>query len=364
MRHFTSLLVLLFCCTFLEAQDYHFVKSIPFYSPTGVTVDAQDNLYITQFGAFRSGYKITREGVVQTSYTCNNYSNTIAVSSKGLVAVGNEVTGSCYGINFYDTSGTKKSDGLWITTLTMRFGKKDVLYVGRPHGIECYDALDNLRQVGGVSFPQISGEPTLDNVQGIAIDTISNTLYASRRDTIYVIDLNKGKQIKAKLFSPLYKSHGLCLNEKRQLLVADYTNSQVVVMDSLGTILQQIGTNGTGDDQFDLPRHIAVDKSNRMYVTDWNNNRIKVYEHGLLTALDNDKSAIRTKIFPNPAHSSLTVETEREAELRILDLQGEEKWRGAVKNSQTVAVDQLPKGIYVFELSSFGSIKREKVVVY
>ena len=42
--------------------------------------------------------------------------------------------------------------------------------------------------------------------------------------------------------------------------------------------LTQWGSSGTGDGQFNFPYGIAINQSGYVYVTEWNNNRIQVFD--------------------------------------------------------------------------------------
>jgi len=59
-----------------------------------------------------------------------------------------------------------------------------------------------------------------------------------------------------------------------------YRNSRVVKFAADGRFLTQWGTKGTGPGQFDLPHGIAVDARGRVYVADRNNARVQVFDEG------------------------------------------------------------------------------------
>jgi DNA-binding beta-propeller fold protein YncE len=60
--------------------------------------------------------------------------------------------------------------------------------------------------------------------------------------------------------------------------VADSNNGRVVIYDSRGALVGAL-TRGDADSPLGLPRGIAVDDSNRMYVVDASNHTIRVYGH-------------------------------------------------------------------------------------
>jgi hypothetical protein len=61
------------------------------------------------------------------------------------------------------------------------------------------------------------------------------------------------------------------------IYVADYLNNRIQVFDASGTFLLKFGTPGSGDGQFDLPTGVAVDSKGRIYVAEWDNYRIQVF---------------------------------------------------------------------------------------
>jgi NHL repeat len=60
-----------------------------------------------------------------------------------------------------------------------------------------------------------------------------------------------------------------------------YGNSRVVKITPGGHWLKQVGTYGTGQDQFRIPHTIAADAQDTIYVGDRNNSRIQVYDKDL-----------------------------------------------------------------------------------
>jgi DNA-binding beta-propeller fold protein YncE len=66
------------------------------------------------------------------------------------------------------------------------------------------------------------------------------------------------------------------------IFVADgYGNSRVVKISPDGHWLKEVGTYGSGQDQFSTPHSIAADAQNNVYVADRGNRRIQVYDNNL-----------------------------------------------------------------------------------
>ena len=71
--------------------------------------------------------------------------------------------------------------------------------------------------------------------------------------------------------------------------------------------------------------------------------------------------------YPNPASAQITVMNpyQKEAHLKIFGMTGALiKETGLNKGENTVSVQNLPKGIYLFRLQSGNSVIQNKVMVY
>lgn len=61
------------------------------------------------------------------------------------------------------------------------------------------------------------------------------------------------------------------------IYVADVGNSRIQEYSINGTFVNQWGTQGSGNGQFNLPLHLAVDSNHNVYVSDYSNNRIQKF---------------------------------------------------------------------------------------
>ena len=62
------------------------------------------------------------------------------------------------------------------------------------------------------------------------------------------------------------------------LYVADCNNHRVQKLATSGEFLSKFGTNGSGDGQLNYPRRICVDARGRIFVSEYNNKRVSVFE--------------------------------------------------------------------------------------
>jgi DNA-binding beta-propeller fold protein YncE len=75
----------------------------------------------------------------------------------------------------------------------------------------------------------------------------------------------------------LWNPYGIALDEKNKVYVADYANDRIEVFDSTGKYLMDWGSKGNGLDQFHHALGVAIDQNGNLYAADTLNNRIKKY---------------------------------------------------------------------------------------
>ncbi len=76
---------------------------------------------------------------------------------------------------------------------------------------------------------------------------------------------------------PLSRPRGIAIGWEGQIYVADSGNDRVVVLDSLGGFVSQIGFAGSGDGRFVDPSDVAVEGLH-LFVLDEGNERIQVFD--------------------------------------------------------------------------------------
>ena len=69
---------------------------------------------------------------------------------------------------------------------------------------------------------------------------------------------------------------GIAVGQNGHIFVADNGRHQVHVFDKQRKYIRSFGQHGSGNGQLDYPTGIAVDCDNRLYIRNWNNNRIEV----------------------------------------------------------------------------------------
>ena len=91
---------------------------------------------------------------------------------------------------------------------------------------------------------------------------------------------------------------------QNRVFVSQYTGGCLFVNDLNGTFLQQIGTPGNGEGQFNQPLGIAINQSNgEIFVCDFGNNRVQIFSKDFLF-----KSQFGQGILKYPSDIKLTSE--------------------------------------------------------
>ncbi|MGB3728513.1 MAG: SMP-30/gluconolactonase/LRE family protein [Thermodesulfobacteriota bacterium] len=68
---------------------------------------------------------------------------------------------------------------------------------------------------------------------------------------------------------------GIGIDSEGRVYVADFYNNRIQVFDPEGKFLLSFGTQGRGEGQFERPTDVAVDKAGNIYVVDWGNDRVQ-----------------------------------------------------------------------------------------
>jgi DNA-binding beta-propeller fold protein YncE len=73
---------------------------------------------------------------------------------------------------------------------------------------------------------------------------------------------------------------GVAVDSEDNVYVADWRNDRLQVFDAAGRFLAAIGSSGTGDGQFRRPAGICIDGEGHVIVADWGNERVQILRPG------------------------------------------------------------------------------------
>ena len=146
------------------------------------------------------------------------------------------------------------------------------------------------------------------------------------------------------------------------LLIDDINNNTVRKIDNAGIITTIVGTGAasfSGDGgpataaELDEPDGITLDAMGFLYISDWQNQRIR--KVNLATAaVPATMKSVRAEVYPRPATDILHIDNlERAATYRLTDVKGTVLLQGELdRTGGTLSVKGLADGIYMLELNN------------
>jgi hypothetical protein len=145
-------------------------------------------------------------------------------------------------------------------------------------------------------------------------------------------------------------------------------------VDGTSVTLPAAGTEMTYSFPFDLdPSWNAAEMYVLAFVQDYSSKEVinsgTRFDPAISTGISNDLAASGIRIFPNPASESLFLDLNEAKEIprqiRLLDLKGTVVFsvRPSALETLRISVQNLPAGIYLFEVESGERILREKIVI-
>ena len=229
------------------------------HRPVDVVTDSDNNLYVADFNNHR----------VQKFDSSGTYLYTIGTTG---------VSGSTNAHFDYAAGlGVDSSDNLYVAD-------------GDNSRVQKFDSSGNYLQTFGTSGVSGSSNAHFDNPKDVAVDSNGN---------IYVTDFNNNRVQKfnstgtylstigttgtAGTSNTLFdRPVGVFVDSNDNVYVGDYVNHRIQKFDSSGNYLQTYGVTGvsttSSNTEFYQPYTMAVDSSGNVYVADYKNHRVQVYD--------------------------------------------------------------------------------------
>ena len=109
------------------------------------------------------------------------------------------------------------------------------------------------------------------------------------------------------------------------------------------------------DEQFVYTRNTINDP--------WENASKYEYVYNQVTSTEH-LPEITGKIYPNPFDSQIVIELEKSSdfELRLTNLQGQKLYKAQHSNAQSIHLEDLPAGIYIYHIITPAGVKRGKII--
>jgi streptogramin lyase len=383
-----------------------------FYFPSDITVDASGNLYVADSGNNKIR-KITPSGTVTTlagSGAAGSADGTgSAASFSTPYGVEIDISGNVY-VGDFGSNKIRKITPLGVVTTIAGSGT-----VGSTDGTSLTATFNGPRGVAiDASGNVYVGDSTNNKIRKITPSGTVTTLAGSG-----AVGSTDGTGTSASFNSP----RRVAADAEGNVYVADTNNSKIRKITPLGEVSSLAGsgiigsTDGIGSmASFNLPRSVAVDALRNVYVGDANNNKIrKITQQGYaispnlpaglnidgtgtisgtpteitglttytITAYNTAGSSTTTlvlstttlgitefsttslKLYPNPAHSLLNIQTSNNVVLDkiiITDLMGKTVLE-QTQNTNQVSVDKLATGVYILNGYSEGGTFQEKFII-
>jgi trimeric autotransporter adhesin len=398
-------------------------------APTGVCYDGAGNVYI----ADRNNNvvrKVNTAGVISTfagtsaaGYSGNNGPATAAKLNRPY-SVASDKTGNIYIADYGNNVIRKVNTSGVITTYagtgTVGFtgdaGPATIARLNGPEGL-AVDSLGNLyiadasnnaiRMVtvsgiistlagngtsGHTGDGSLASGATLSGPAAVALDPYGQIYIADyfnhairKIDTAGVIHTiagtgiagfggDNGPAVTAQLRFP----SGVAVFGFGPVYISDEGNNVVRMINGAGMISVVAGnyTNGYAGDgglavsgELSSPKGIAVDALNRLYISDFDNNTIRIVRS--FTAVNNvTNGAEKIKVYPNPSNGSVTIEvpaTGNESGITVTDVLGRvavQRSANTTAQNATIHLDGIAAGNYFVKVTSGEKTWREQIVVW
>jgi DNA-binding beta-propeller fold protein YncE len=265
--------------------------------PLGIAVSADGSrIYVTQTGGGQETVVLDSRG--NRVGELKPPTEVSARASQLYVAV-DPMTGDVYAtdrtagrVYVYTADGTYRGvlaptpdPGAW-QPLGIAFDQHGNVYVSDAGG--AFQSVRKLDRAGNVVLT-IGAEGMLSFPNGIAVDPAGD---------IYVTDSNNGRLLvfdatgtklglvqRGPASGELSLPRGIAIDDQNHVYVVDAVGQGVQVYRPIGQgdlaprYVNKFGTEGTVDGAFEFPNGIAVDSRGRIYVADWNNDRIQVWSY-------------------------------------------------------------------------------------
>lgn len=290
---------------------------IPSGYPTRIATDSFGKLYVTDNG--NNLVRIYSNNGVPLMTISIDKPVGIAVDPSGNIYVG---SGRSYSVSVFNNSGEflyKLGSG------DREFGLPSDIAVSSTGTVYVTDSLRNLVKaypITGIPF-SITG---LNFPTGIAVDNAESEVYVSDQNNnrIMVYDLNGVYKREIAGSTVFIRPQGLAVDSTRLYIVDAYDDVIAVYDKNTGEFLKYIGNYGTGVGEFKTPQDVAFDSDNKLFVTNYNNNRIEVFGIDSFVGLHVVPAILNLSVSENGDPITQTVE--------LTSIEGSTNWTASTSN--------------------------------
>ncbi|MGN6645196.1 MAG: hypothetical protein ACTHJT_01595 [Cytophaga sp.] len=274
---------------YLTEEDYENAMQSSFYSPTGITIDQEDNLFVVDKG--NTIKKITKDGIVSVipiSFTDQVPSfgqlSCIAVDTVGCLYVTDKINNQIYKISQTGTlelfagCGLKSFDGpaakaFFNTPAGMVMDKKGNLFVSdkKNHNIRKIDIKGNVTTFAGAGNKgRADGKGTealFNEPMGLAIDKKGN-IYVADKGNNKIRIIRKNGLVETFAQNTASDNHfaqpiDICIDSKDNIYVLNEHASQIKIIDKQKNITTLVSTPALGINNYSM----SIDQNDNLYIT-------------------------------------------------------------------------------------------------
>lgn len=238
----------------------------------------------------------------------------------------------------------------WIPAVACDSQDRVFVYSRSEHPLVVFDRDGN--------FLASWGEGILKDAHGIYIDAADN-VYCTERNTHCIRKFNKQGELVMTLGTPdkaaerdgdpFNKPTDLAIASTGELFVSDgYGNARVHKYSPDGTLIKSWGERGSGPGQFALSHCVRMDKHDRVWVCDRENNRIQIFDTDGNFLTEWTDLLRPDTIYFDPNNDVVYI-AELTQQVSIWTLDGEliTKWGGAQPSEKPGEFAASPHGIWM-----------------
>ncbi len=337
--------------------------------PVGVFLDATGNVYIAESGDHRIR-KINTSGIISTiagtgvsDYFGDGGAATSAKLEKPSAAIA-DAAGNVYIADMYNHRIRKINTNGIISTIAGNGtggysgdgGPATAAELFYPTEIT-FDALGNL---------YIADEGN-DRIRKINTNGIISTIAGNGNSGSYG---DGGAATSAALHNPT----GIALDAAGNVYIADNLNNKIRKVNTNG-IISTIAGSGTGGylgdggaataAELNSPVGIAIDASGNLYVSDYNNQRIRKLTISTTGIEQLNETNNQLTVYPNPNNGVFTVQSVSEGVYSIINALGQtiQSVKLNSSNNYTMNIENLSRGVYFIVGYNNKQMMKQKVVV-
>ncbi|WP_234110529.1 T9SS type A sorting domain-containing protein [Chryseobacterium sp. R2A-55] len=325
------------------------VRGSKFNSPIGITLDAQNKIYITSNDPYTSLNQVAKIGtdnsIAHLYYSPNSLAGISFASNNNNLYFADKTENS---IKKITTTGT--SPGNYITGLSNPYMFKvnniTEFYIQRNYTYLIGRKFNLYPPQWIYSYYGVMGDP-----KGFDFDNAGNVYVADNaNNNIQKINPTTGTSVNLGVIGNNFnKPSGVAVDSQHgYVYISDTENNSIKRMDLNGNGIQVISTD------FFKPEGICMDETNnKLYVADTGNNVVKIINLNAFLSTSDTKNISHINIYPNPAMDFIKIlnsKNQKISRAEIFEMSGKMIKNIASFSENTIDVQALCAGSYLLKI--------------